>query len=292
MRRLEGELAVSQLSAQTAAGQAKTLTDQLLTQQQSSREREETTNKELHSTREALAKLQREMGQANEKMSHLEDKYKNVETERDTLKKKVKETEIKIEVLNKKHKEDTDKSQHVTELESALEEALVEREQILEAAEKEIENERNIAIELEQKLMEDFEWKLREVEGEYRTKIKTLEESINSKIHQTEREITRVKDAELTKMCIDARRDMEEKLRTERHNLKSTLEASAKSDKEAALNQLTIIKDREIRMLQRSFDEEKKRMSSEMKRVQSQIEHEVSLQVSSSDWLMQYFTLF
>ena len=85
---------------------------------------------------------------------------------------------------------------------------------------------------------------------------------------------------------------MEEKLRTERHNLKSTLEASAKSDKEAALNQLTIIKDREIRMLQRSFDEEKKRMSTEMKSVQSQIDHELSLQVSYSYWSMQYYTYF
>merc|ERR1712200_111604 len=98
----------------------------------------------------------------------------------------------------------TTKDQHVKELESALEEALVE---------------------IEQKMMEDFEWKLREVEGGYRTKIKSLEESVESKIRQTEREITRQKDSELTKMCIDARRDMEEKLKTERSNLKSALEA-------------------------------------------------------------------
>merc|ERR1712142_107723 len=150
----------------------------------------------------------------------------------DGLKKKVKETEIKIEVLNKKQTEAQTKDQHVKELESALEEALVEREQILEACEKEIEHERNIAIELEQKMMEDFEWKLREVEGGYRTKIKSLEESVESKIRQTEREITRQKDSELTKMCIDARRDMEEKLKTEK--------------KFSALAQLTLVKDREI----------------------------------------------
>ena len=280
MRRLEGELAICQVAAQTAEGQAKTLSDQLLTEQQSSQEREEARDKELNSTKEALARTQREMGQANEKVSHLEDKFKNVETERDSLKKKVKETEIKIEVMNKKQKEDSNKDQIVKDLETALEGALVEREQILEAAEKEIENERNIAIELEQKLMEDFEWKLREVEGEYRTKIKTLEESINTKVHQTEREITRLKDAELTKMCIDARREMEEKLRAERNNLKTTLESSAKSDKEAALNQLTVLKDREMRMLQRSFDDEKKRMNNEIRRLQSQIEQEVAMQVS------------
>ena len=81
----------------------------------------------------------------------------------------------------------------------------MEREQILLACEKEIEQEskilyykiispifpcltfldeqeRNIAIELEQKMMEDFEWKLREVEGGYKTKIKTLEEGLESKV--------------------------------------------------------------------------------------------------------------
>ena len=93
VRRLEGELAISQLAAQTAEGQAKTLSDQLLAEQQSSKEREESRDKELNSSKEALAKIQREMGQANEKVSHLEDKFKNVETERDSLKKKVKETE-------------------------------------------------------------------------------------------------------------------------------------------------------------------------------------------------------
>jgi len=282
VRRLEGELAVSQIAAQTAEGQAKTLRDQLSAEQVSSKEREEERDKELSQTREALAKIQRDMGQANEKFSHLDEKFKNVEGERDSLKKKVKETEIKIEVLNKKQTEAQTKDQHVKELECALEEALVEREQILEACEKEIEHERNIAIELEQKMMEDFEWKLREVEGGYRTKIKSLEESIESKVRQTEREIGRQKDAELTKMCIDARRDMEEKLKTERNNLKASLEAAAKSEKESALAQLTLVKDREIRMQQRSGEEEKSRLNREIKRLQTQIEQEVAMQVSKS----------
>ena len=46
-------------------------------------------------------------------------------------------------------------------------------------------------------------------------------------IHHNTREITRQKDAELTKMCIDARRDMEEKLRKERDSQKASLEAAA-----------------------------------------------------------------
>ena len=65
----------------------------------------------------------------------------------------------------------------VSQLERALEEALVEREEILEAAEKEIEATKNIAIESEQKMMDDFEWKLREIEAEYRKKITDTEAS-------------------------------------------------------------------------------------------------------------------
>ena len=70
----------------------------------------------------------------------------------------------------------------VSQLERALEEALVEREEILEAAEKEIEATKNIAIESEQKMMDDFEWKLREIEAEYRKKITDTEAS---KTHHT-----------------------------------------------------------------------------------------------------------
>ena len=121
------------------------------------------------------------MGQSNEKLAHLDDKFKDVESVREGLKKKAKETEMKIEILHEMQTEDTTNDHHVNELERALEEALVEREQILEACEKEIEHEKNIAIELEQKMMEDFEWKLREAERGYTAKAKSLEESLESK---------------------------------------------------------------------------------------------------------------
>ena len=275
-RRVEGELAVSQLVAATAQDRVTALTDQLTAQQQTAKERD----KELSQSKEVLGRIQREMGQANEKFACLDDKFKTVENERDGLRKKIKETEIKLEVLSKKQTEDKSKDQHVRDLEAALEEALVEREQILEACDKEIEQERNIAIELEQKMMEDFEWKLREVESGYRQKIKTLEESIDIRLREQEREINRKKDAELTKMCIDARRDMEEKLKQERENLRTAMTASSKSEKEAAVTQITLQKDRETRLLQRSWEDEKARMEKEMKRLQSQIDQEVAMQVS------------
>ena len=45
-------------------------------------------------------------------------------------------------------------------------------------------------------MMEDFEWKLREVEGGYKTKIKTLEEGLESKV-------TFPKSISLTFLCAD-----------------------------------------------------------------------------------------
>ena len=51
-------------------------------------------------------------------------------------------------------------------------------------------------------------------------------------------------------------------------------------EKDSALAQLTLVKDREIRMNQRSWEEEKTRLNKEIKRLQTQIEQEVAMQVS------------
>ena len=60
----------------------------------------------------------------------------------------------------------------VKQLEDALEVAARERQEILEAAEKEIEYHRSIAAELETSMINDFEWKLHEIESEYNRKLK------------------------------------------------------------------------------------------------------------------------
>jgi hypothetical protein len=287
-RRLEGELAVFQLTAQTTSEEVQTLTEQLNKQKQVAT----TKDKELVQYKELSVRLQRDMGQANEKLAGIDDKFKVIEVERDGLRKKVKESDIKIEMLNKKHKEDKSKDQNVKDLEKALEEALVEREQILEACEKEIEQERNIAIELEQKMLEDFEWKLREVEGGYKQKISQLEESVDTRLREQQREISRNKDGELTKMCIDARRDMETKLKSERESLRTQLTATFASEKEEALNTLTLQKDREVRLLQRSWEEERSRLDIENKRLKTMIDQEVNKQVNKMPVKVYFCSLF
>ena len=52
-------------------------------------------------------------------------------------------------------------------MEAALEAAAAERQEILLAAEQEIEYHRSIAAELERSMMEDFDWKVHEIEADY-----------------------------------------------------------------------------------------------------------------------------
>ena len=82
--------------------------------------------------------------------------------------------ETRLEIMKSGEKNNDDR---IKTLEAALEEALMERQEILEAAAKEIDHHKSIAVEMEQKMMDDFEWKLREIEAEYRKKITDTEAS-------------------------------------------------------------------------------------------------------------------
>ena len=201
-----------------------------------------------------------------EKLCTLEEKCKSIEKERDELKRKCKEIEAKMDVMARAVVKDTDEK--VRQLERALEEALVEREEILEACEKEIGHEKTIAIETEQKMMDDFEWKLREIEAEYRGKIREAEE--NAKASQDE--YAKKKDEELTRMSISLRREMEEKLRLERTSLKTALDAQHATDREKALEVVRAESRIELRILQSSWDEEKNRLDREIRSLRRKIE--------------------
>merc|ERR1711976_1063096 len=100
---------------------------------------------------------------------------------------------------------------------------LIEREEILEAAEKEIQSTKTMAIETEQKMMDDFEWKLREIESDYRDKIKTIEDGVGAKVKAACDEIVSKKDEEFARMSITMRREMDDKIRLERNALKEAL---------------------------------------------------------------------
>ena len=113
------------------------------------------------------------------------------------------------------------------------------------------------------------------------------EDSLDTRLREQEREINRVKDAELTRMCIDARRDMEHKLKQERETLRASLEAASRSEREAAVAQVNLAKERELRLAQRSWTEEKERMEREMNRLKAGLEYitDIDCKESRGCWL-------
>ena len=48
-------------------------------------------------------------------------------------------------------------------------------------------------------MMDDFEWKLREIESDYRDKIKAMEDSVEIKVKSSRDELIRQKDEEFTR---------------------------------------------------------------------------------------------
>lgn len=70
---------------------------------------------------------------------------------------------------------DSCNAERIAELEKALEDAAKERQEILEAAEKEIEYHRTIACDLEQSMVDDFEWKIHEIEADFHRKVKDMQ---------------------------------------------------------------------------------------------------------------------
>jgi len=181
-------------------------------------------------------------------------------------------------------------SQQVKRLEEALEAAAKERQEILEAAEKEIEYHRSIAAELETSMINDFEWKLHEIESEYnrklreggstsgaqassssqrrqRSPLKSASSNLHSqgnfdhdlfelKLQQAKNEIVRQKDEELAKMHIQIRKEMDDKLRLERNSLKSALDASHSTELSKSVEAARKDAEREAKISEKKIQED------------------------------------
>merc|ERR1712088_1258449 len=104
----------------------------------------------------------------------------------------------------------------VKELEEALEAAYRERNEIIKTCKNEVEFHRTIASELENSIMEDFEWKLHEMEKDYNSKLKYSKETVDEQIKEACRGILKEKDDEINKLGIKLRKDMDKKLEKEK----------------------------------------------------------------------------
>lgn len=194
--------------------------------------------------------------------------------------------------------------ERVKQLEDALDAAAKERQEILEAAEKEIDYHRSIAAELETSMINDFEWKLHEIEAEYNKKLReggasaaaeqpstsrrrSPLKSISSaggaagggfdhdlfelKLQQAKNEIVRQKDDELAKMHIQIRKEMDDKLRLERNSLKSALDATHSVELSKAVESAKKETERESKLSEKRLSEENDRLQQQIITLQRDI---------------------
>ncbi len=271
--RQELEQLATEMQAKTADLEAARLQCQALESNRQAFEADkQSLSKELSDAAQALLELKLDMGQNSEKLLAVEERCKSIEKERDDLKRKCKEFEARIDVLSRSERDaEKDASDRLGQLEKALEEALVEREEILEAAEKEIQAQKTMAIETEQKMMDDFEWKLREIESEYRDKIKSIEDSVDAKVKSACDAALRVKDEEFHRKSIALKREMEGRIRDERASITQSVETQHSAQRDKAVELLRLEKDHEIRILQKSWQDEQDRLNREIQRMQRQI---------------------
>merc|ERR1719323_2850794 len=261
---------------------------------------------------EKLRVCESELGQIKEKNAQLSDELLNKSrvivgmenggnTEARELQKQVEDLKKKLneaqggkpkkslrfaaepEVLN-----DPTKPVNVKELEEALQSAYNERNEIIETCRKEVEFHRTIASELEQSIMEDFEWKLHEMEKDYNAKLKHSREKIDEQIKEACRGIPREKDDEINKLQIKLRKDMDEKLKKEREELQNALQSVKIGNSEAALSDLKKQLSQKDEQLKKSAEtaksnsdniEEKRRIEKKFQEDQEKLRKEMTEQM-------------
>merc|ERR1712106_403843 len=154
---------------------------------------------------------------------------------------------------------DSAKTGTVEELEEQLERAYSERNEIIATCRKEVEFHRTIASELETSIMEDFEWKLHEMEKDYNSKLKYSKEKVDEQIKEACRGILKEKDDEINKLQIKLRKDMDEKLKKERDELQKALESVKGGNSEAAMAVIKKDKENELANKQKKWEEKRKK---------------------------------
>merc|ERR1712111_270698 len=159
----------------------------------------------------------------------------------------------------------------VAELEEALQAAYAERNEIINTCRKEVEFHRTIAAELETSIMEDFEWKLHEMEKDYHAKLKYSKEKIDEQIKEACRGILKEKDDEISKLQIKLRKDMDEKLKKEKEDLQKALESLKVGNSEAALSVLKNQKDADQMKKEKKWEEKRNKYHREIDDLKKQL---------------------
>merc|ERR1719244_1775447 len=159
----------------------------------------------------------------------------------------------------------------VKELEEQLQSAYAERNEIIATCRKEVEFHRTIASELETSIMEDFEWKLHEMEKDYNAKLKYSKETVDEQIKEACRGILKEKDDEINKLGIKLRKDMDKKLEKEKEELAAALASVKGGNSETALSVLKNQKDADQMKKEKKWEDKKKKFHREIDELKKQL---------------------
>merc|ERR1712088_670431 len=152
----------------------------------------------------------------------------------------------------------------VKELEEALEAAYRERNEIIKTCRNEVEFHRTIASELENSIMEDFEWKLHEMEKDYNSKLKYSKETVDEQIKEACRGILKEKDDEINTLGIKLRKDMDKKLEKEKEELAAALASVKGGSSDAVIEVIKKEKDAEMATKKKKWEEKRKKYHAEI----------------------------
>ncbi|XP_071542005.1 uncharacterized protein [Panulirus ornatus] len=189
---LQETLALLQQDVRDRAAQA----DSLRTELQYSKN-------EVELTKTKLKKLEEDLDAARQKNVALQNqitatancnKTEELEAKIKTLEETLKTTEEERDKLSKTMEEiEAEREEEIKIIQDALDEAAQEREELIATFEKELQNMNTRNSNREQQLMEDFEWKLREMEKEHKKKLderdRKAEERINAVRNMVESEL-------------------------------------------------------------------------------------------------------
>merc|ERR1712212_1401489 len=152
----------------------------------------------------------------------------------------------------------------VKELEEQLQSAYAERNEIIATCRKEVEFHRTIASELENSIMEDFEWKLNEMQKDYHAKLKYSKETVDEQIKEACRGILKEKDDEINKLGIKLRKDMDKKLEKEKEELAAAVASVKGGSSDAVIEVIKKEKDTEMAAKKKKWEEKRKKYHAEI----------------------------
>lgn len=137
---------------------------------------EEIQSSENESDSERVAELESKVKELEEKLQQLQLQLDEVRMERDKLEK------ARVEM-------EADREEEIKIIERALEEALEEKALVLARFEQDFEKLRTVNTDREQQLLDDFEWKLREVEQSCKRRLEEKDKALEERLKEGRKEL-------------------------------------------------------------------------------------------------------